>query len=103
MDVQAEVRPVAHGRLPRVKAHADTQLELLRPRMSGEGTLGLGDRLGCPAGVLGDDEELVAAMVDDLSGTALHRLAEETPVIREHRRVAVTEPGERAASSPRHP
>jgi hypothetical protein len=31
-------------------------------------------------------------MVDDLSSTALHRLAEETPVIREHRRVAVAEP-----------
>ena len=27
----------------------------------------------------------------DLAGTALHRLSEETPVIREHRRVAVAE------------
>jgi hypothetical protein len=60
--------------------------------MSSEGTLGLGNRLGCPAGVLEDDEELVAAVVDDLSSTAFDRLAEETPVIREHRRVAVAEP-----------
>ena len=89
MDVQAVVRAVAHRRLPRVKAHADTQLDSLRPGMSGERLLGLRNCLGCPAGVLEDDEELVAAMVDDLSCAALHRLAEETPVIREHRRVAV--------------
>jgi hypothetical protein len=30
-------------------------------------------------------------MVDDHSGAALHRLAEEAPVIREHRCVAVAE------------
>jgi hypothetical protein len=60
--------------------------------MSRERALGLGNCLGCSAGILEDDEELVAAVVDDLSGAALHRLAEETPVIREHRRVAVAEP-----------
>jgi hypothetical protein len=91
MDIEAVVRAVAHRGLPGVKAHADTQLDALRPGMSGERALGLGNCLGCPAGVLEDDEELVAAMVDDLSGAALHRLAEETPVIREHRRVAVAE------------
>jgi hypothetical protein len=59
--------------------------------MSGKRALSLGNRLCRQAGVLEDDEELVAAMVDDLSGAALHRLAEETPVIREHRRVGVAE------------
>ena len=59
--------------------------------MSGECTLSFQDCLGCLAGILEDDEELVAAMIDDLSGAALHRLAEETSVIREHRRVAVAE------------
>jgi hypothetical protein len=74
-----------------VKAHADTQLDTVRPGMSGKRPLGLGNRLGCPAGVLEDDEELVTAMVDHLSSAALHRLAEETPVIREHRRVDIAE------------
>ena len=91
MDVQAVVRAVAHRRLPRVKAHADTQLDSLRPVMSGERALGLRNRLGCPAGVLEDDEELVATMVDDLPGAALHRFSEEPPVIGEHGRVAIAE------------
>ena len=91
MDVQAVIRPVADRRLPGVKAHADSQVDALRPRMSGECALGLGNRLGCTDGILEDDEELVAAVVDDLSGAALDRLSEETPVIREHRRVAVAE------------
>ena len=59
--------------------------------MSGEGSLGLGNCFGRSAGVLEDDEELIATMVDDVSSAALHRLAEETPMIREHRCVAVAE------------
>ncbi len=59
--------------------------------MSGERALGFGDRVGCPTGVLEDDEELVAAMVDDLSGAALHRFAEEPPVIVEHERISVAQ------------
>jgi hypothetical protein len=74
-----------------MKAHAHTQFDSLRPGMSGKRALGLRNRLGCQAGVLEDDEELVASMVDDLSSAALHCLAEETPVIREHRRIAIAE------------
>jgi hypothetical protein len=59
--------------------------------MSGECALGLGHSFGRTDGILEDDEELVAAVVDDLSGAALDRLSEKTPVIREHRRVAVAE------------
>jgi hypothetical protein len=59
--------------------------------MGGESALRLRDCFDCLACVLEDDEELVAAVVDDLPGAALHRLSEETPVIREHRRVAVPE------------
>jgi hypothetical protein len=59
--------------------------------MSGDRPLGLDEGLRATARVWEDDEELVAAVVDDLSGAALHHLSEETPVIREHRRVAVAE------------
>lgn len=59
--------------------------------MSGEGALGLRDCLGCLTSILEDHEELVATMVDDVSGAALHRLAEEPPVVGEHDRVAVAE------------
>ena len=91
VNVQAVVVAVAHGRLPGVEAHADTQLDALRPGMGGDCALRLGDCLDCSARVLEDDEELVAAMVDDEPGAALHGLAEEAPVIREHRRVPVAE------------
>ena len=91
MDVQPEVRAVANRRLPGVEAHADTQLDALRPGMSREGALGFRDCLGCFAGVLEDDEELVAPMVDDVPIATLHGLAEKVPVIRQHHGVAVAE------------
>ena len=91
MNVQAVVVAVAHGRLPGVEAHADTELDALRPGMGGDCSLRLRNCLDCPAGVLEDDEELVATMVDDEPCAALHDLAEEAPVIREHRCVPVAE------------
>jgi hypothetical protein len=60
--------------------------------MGGESALRLRDCFDCLACVLEDDEELVAAMVDDEPSAALHSRAEEAPVIREHRRVPVAEP-----------
>ena len=89
MDVESVVRAVANRRLPGVQAHADTQLDALGPGMSRKRALGPHDCLGCVAGVLEDDEELVAPMVDDVPFAALHCLAEELPVIRQHHRVAV--------------
>ena len=91
VNVQAVIVAVAHGRFPGVEAHADTQLDALRPGMSGDCALRLRDCLDCPAGVLEDDEELVATMVDDEPCAALHDLAEEAAVIREHRCVPVAE------------
>jgi hypothetical protein len=59
--------------------------------MGGECALRLRDCLDCSARVLEDDEELVAAMVDDEPSAALHSFAKEATVIREHRCVPVAE------------
>jgi hypothetical protein len=91
MDIEPEVRTVADRRLTRVEPHADAQLDALRPGMSCERALRFGDCLGCPARVLEDDEELVAAMVDNLSGVALNGRSKEPPVISEDERIAVAE------------
>ena len=59
--------------------------------MSGECTLGFQDCLGCLAGILEDDEKLVATVIDDVAGAVLHGFSEEAAMIREHDRVAVAE------------
>jgi hypothetical protein len=56
-----------------------------------ERALGFGNGVGCSAGVLEHDEELVATMVDDMPFAALHGLPEKAPVLCEHDRVAVAQ------------
>jgi hypothetical protein len=74
-----------------VESHADTQLDALRPRVSGERALSFRDSLGSEASIGEDDEELVAAMVDDVAGATLHGFPEKPAVIRQYHRVAVAE------------
>ena len=59
--------------------------------MPGDRPLGLDEGLRATTRIRKDDEELVAAMVDDLAAAALHRVAEESPVVGEHERPRVAE------------
>ena len=77
MDVDAVVGAVAEGRLARVHAHAHAQLDTLRPGVSCERALRLGDGLCSLLRVLEDDEELVTSMVDDVPAAALDGRAQE--------------------------
>ena len=91
MDVDAVVGAFADSRLARVHAHPHAQLDPLRPRVPGDRTLSLDEGLGATTRIRKDDEELVAAMVDDVAAAALHRLAKESPVVGEHERPRVAE------------
>jgi hypothetical protein len=59
--------------------------------MIGEGALRTHDRLDRAAGIGEDDEELVAAVIDDVAVAGLHGLPKEPAVVGQDERVAVAE------------
>jgi hypothetical protein len=59
--------------------------------MVGEGALCTHDRLDGPPRIGEDDEELVAAVIDDMAAAGLDGLAQKPAVVGEDERVAVAE------------
>ena len=77
MDVEPEVGVVAQRRLPGVHADADAQVDAVRPVVAGESLLQGHDRLRGPACVAEGEEELVAAMVDDVALRRVDRVEQQ--------------------------
>src|SRR5439155_8673570 len=89
--VQSEVGLPADARLAGVDTHADAQLDTRRPVVLGEGLLCSDDGLRSLPRILEDDEELVAALVDDDAALTFDGLVEEPAVFVEDVRVPVAE------------
>ena len=77
MDVEPEVAVVAERRLTRVHADADAQVDAVRPVVAGESLLQRHDRLCRLARLAEGEEELVAAVVDDVALRRVNRVEQQ--------------------------
>jgi hypothetical protein len=91
MDIQAKVRVVADVRLAGVQAHPHSQLDAVGPVVLRKRPLCRHRRVGGAGCILEHDEELVPAVVDDMTFACLDALAQEPTVIAEQSRVLVPE------------
>ena len=87
VDPDPDVALRGRRRLGGVDAHPDPELPPVRPRVAGEGSLPLARRPERVARPREGDEEGVALRVDLVPAVRRERLAEEPPVILEHRGV----------------
>jgi hypothetical protein len=92
MDVEAEVRVLADVGLTRVQAHANPHVDAVGPVVPRKGTLCRHRGRGRAGSLLEHDEELVAAVIDDMAFPRLDALAQKPAGIAEHPRVLVAEP-----------
>src|SRR5439155_15999120 len=77
VDVQAHVVVTPQPRLAGVHPHPDAQLDPVRPRLRGDGTLGIGGGDHALGSAREDDEETVAFGRDLYAAVVAEYLAEE--------------------------
>src|SRR5215831_18176942 len=91
MDIQAQVAFGGKVRFAGMQTDPDTHVHVVGPGMSEKASLypyGSRDGIG---GASEDREEGVALGVDDLPTSAVERLLQQVPAVRQHPGVAITE------------